>query len=465
MTRILPEVVRAQNGTEYTLETCLGEGGQGTVYRVQNQDRAVKIYRSQRGQRLEETLAYLRRLPLRDMCIATPLVLLASPNLGYVMELMTGMEPLNRYLHPPHDADVLAWYIETGGLVRRLRLLARTAEILAELHQRGMVFVDLSPNNIFVSEDPQRYEVWLIDPDNIRRGVSDKVLYTPGYAPPEFFRPQPFANSLTDAWSFAVLAFETLNLLHPFCGDVVHDGPPEKEEEAFQGKLPFVDDKQDRSNEASVGLPREITLTPSLCALFQETLGQGRGQPHNRSGLARWAQTLARAAEQTLTCPECNGSFYYLNALCPWCDAPRPAYKAARVFLRESQRGARIAVAGNPYERLQIVHQPNSDGQMTPKPIEQVICQQGREATLTARHFGLNRAGTQRDTLRLRWEADRVELQACNGEELWLLRLRSNLTEAELEPLGMGVRSFRDRLLLGVVAEPQRDLHRLLLLL
>ena len=61
-------------------------------------------------------------------------------------------------------------------------------------------------------------------------------------------------NSLTDAHAFSVLAFQTLSLAHPLIGDAVNEGPPEREEEALAGRLPWIDHPTDGSNRASSGI-------------------------------------------------------------------------------------------------------------------------------------------------------------------------------------------------------------------
>lgn len=453
---VLPHRVSDLYGTEYVLESLLGEGGQGAVYRVRGMDRVVKLYRpmpTSRPRRLEETLAYLRRLPLQGRCVARPLTLLAPPEVGYVMELMTGMIPLEGLLHPPKDEDLSAWYIRTGSQKRRLRLLARCAEILRDLHEGGMVFVDISPKNVFVSEDPTFFEVWLIDPDNIRQGKSERVVFTPGYAPPEFYRAHAYADSLTDAWSFAVVAFESLNLFHPFCGDLVVDGPPEAEEKAFQGELPFVDHPDDRSNQASFGLPRGLTCSPGLRDLFRETFLEGKFDPLRRPGLAVWAETLARAADQALTCSGCEGSFYFKEKLCPWCETPRPSYLLAKAYLRDLSLSP---TAKNPY---QLCQKPDEQGQIRPFPVDQFLLQQGRESHLTARHLGLPHQAAPLATLV--WEGMNLTIQPHQGG-LSLLRRSNGSTREEALPLQERVIRLRNGEV-GFIAS-EEDLHRLLLL-
>lgn len=328
-------VVRDRNGTEYRLGRLLGEGGQGRVFEVEGQPRAVKLLsaptRLQRD-RLEGSIARIRRLHLDKLPLARPQALLAPPHVGYVMELLTGMIPLGRLLHPPRGGeDFLAWYLESGGTVRRLRLLARLGEVLGELHGRGLGYGDLSPENVLVSASADHAEVWLIDCDNIHAGVSPRAYYTPGYAAPELFRGHLGADSLTDAWSFATLAFEALTVLHPFDGDRVHDGDPEEEERAHRGELEWVDAESGSNAALSRGLPRELVLSRPLRKLAEDCFGASRLDRARRPGVSAWTEQINSAADQTLTCAGCPGSFMFNQRLCPWCDTPRPDFVLAEV--------------------------------------------------------------------------------------------------------------------------------------
>ena len=108
------------------------------------------------------------------------------------------------------DGNGLTGFRNTGGLSRRVRVLARLARLLASLHGRALAYGDLSPTNIFVSRSHEHAEVWLIDCDNIsvlcREG--GQKIYTREYGAPEVLRRDSGINSLTDSWSFAVIAFQ-----------------------------------------------------------------------------------------------------------------------------------------------------------------------------------------------------------------------------------------------------------------
>ena len=67
------------------------------------------------------------------------------------------------------------------------------AELLAAIHGRGLVYVDPSPHNVFVSEPADADEVRLIDVDNLRPATTPgRTVYTPGYGAPEIVQARWF---------------------------------------------------------------------------------------------------------------------------------------------------------------------------------------------------------------------------------------------------------------------------------
>ncbi|MCP4696901.1 MAG: serine/threonine protein kinase [Gammaproteobacteria bacterium] len=339
-----PEWVRDEHQREYKLGQLLGRGGQGQVFRVRDDKRlAVKLLNDKnsprRRDKLRNQLTSVKRMPLQDMHIARPAAMLAEPHLGYVMELLTGMTPIKTLMTPPQQKSIAEWYLQNGGLRRRLRLLAKAANLLAQIHGKGLVYGDPSPGNIFVSEDAAFREVWLIDPDNLRyqSSPSDEAVYTPEYGAPELVRGRSGVNTLSDAHAFAVIAFKTLALVHPLLGDYVNNGEPELEEQAFCGELPWVDHRENDLNRASVGIPREMALSPRLQDLARRTFEEGLNDPQKRPGLMEWTEKLAAAADMTLHCPDCGGAYYCKSLECTWCDHPRPGFAILRMLLQDKE--------------------------------------------------------------------------------------------------------------------------------
>ena len=226
------------------------------------------------------------RLPLDGLAVARPVDQLRPPHVGYVMELFTGMVPLLSLMKPPKGTGgVTQWYLDGGGLGRRLRLLAHVAEAVAALHGRGLVYADLSPHNVFVSENRDDHEVRLIDIDNLHPATTTgRLVYTPRYGAPEVVRQTGSPSTLADAHAFAVLAFETLALAHPLLGDVVRDGEPELEERALRGELPWIEAPDDDRNRSSDGIPRELAVSPVLQQDFQRAFGPGLSNPGRQAG-------------------------------------------------------------------------------------------------------------------------------------------------------------------------------------
>ena len=427
-----PDTVTSIHGNRYRLGRELGRGGQGTVFAVEGDRLAVKLLRDRSAgarERLRDQLAMVARLPLEGLAVARPLEQLRPPHVGYVMELFTGMTSLASLGHPPRGVEsVRTWYFEGGGLRRRLRLLARVAEVLSEIHGRGLVYVDPSPFNIFVSSQTEACEVRLIDTDNLRTATqTGRSLFTPGYGAPEIVRGTGVPSSLGDAHAFAVIAFETLALVHPLLGDMVRDGEPELEEQALAGRLPWIDDAGDDRNRSSDGIPRDIVLSLRLRDDFGLTFGAGLSDPGARPGLSRWAERLHRAADRVVSCPECSGSYFYDRPLCPWCDVPRPGFVFAAVLLWDPERRKMGGSGAGELEFTPGIVR-NSSGK--PRVVDALAISAGEPAELTERMT--HGTSGSKPTLRIEFSGDRLTLQPLDGE-FWRLASTDGRRERRIE--------------------------------
>ena len=361
----------------------LGQGGQGVVFRTRDPDLAIKLVTDKNGtpvtdkesvERYSKRFKRVRILPLpENLNIAVPAALLQN-KAGYVMQLLSEMVPFSHFwldgesaekigpdnipawlsAMPENEAKKIVHYYRTGGLRRRLHALYKCASLLARLHGNGMVYGDISPNNIFISRGLDDSSVWLIDADNIRFETSSadgSVVYTPKYGAPELVQGKDCGRPTSDCHAFAVMAFYLLSLIHPFFGKKV-DGTDEGdwadeendggdiEEKAYAGLFPWVDDQEDPSNSSESGLPRSLLLTKKLTSLFEGTFGPGRISPFLRPTIYHWPGALAQAADMTITCPVCSMNYYYdfihpetEAHHCPYCKTQRP-----RVLMLESYR-------------------------------------------------------------------------------------------------------------------------------
>ncbi|RDV36433.1 hypothetical protein DV096_18430 [Bradymonadaceae bacterium TMQ3] len=321
-----------ETGAIHTLTKKIGVGGQGEVWLTEGGKRIVKLLNIRRdAERMRRQFAFVRRLDLGRLHVARPIAVLKAPHVGYVAEFLDDMVSIKELMEAPSE-NLLSWHIKTGGLRRRLRVLAHAGEALLGLHALGIVYADVSHNNVFVSEPVSATETWLIDLDNLSHD-SDPALaiYTPGYGAPELVAGEAGCTSLSDAWAFAVLVWQTLTLTHPFVGDMVNDGEPELEEEAFAGRLPWVGDTTDDRNYCSTGLPPELVLASRLTELARRTFEEGVKDRKKRTSVSDWVDRLHAAADQTVACPECTGTYFVTETACPWCDEERPTLGTVRI--------------------------------------------------------------------------------------------------------------------------------------
>lgn len=376
--RPTPKPLADEYGNSHRLADELARGGQGVVFKTSDDDLAIKQPLDASGApdknaNLRDRFQNIRLLPLPPRIpISLPLAILRDEP-GYVMRLLNGMKPfsvfdlngqtkrtlaeeidnsrleLPKWLAAIPDRDMalrLCHYANTGSTRRRLFALSKCASILARLHSAGLVYGDISPNNVFVGGGDSR-EVWLIDADNLRfeRNDGGSTVYTPHYGAPEVVQGCDQSRPRTDCWAFAVMAFSTLALCHPFIGKKVLEpdsdaggwdaeppasgAPADLDEQAYAGYLPFIDDQEDDTNAApNSGLPRQLVAPPGLQRLFQETFGAGRTHPYRRPSMNFWALELLRAFDNSVICPSCRMSYFYAPDFdkCPYCQTLRPAF-------------------------------------------------------------------------------------------------------------------------------------------
>jgi len=334
-----PTHVVSTTGVRYRLGRCLGEGGQGRVYAVEGGRFVAKVLLAGvhvEPRRLERHIQFLRTLDLEGIPIAQPEAVLAEPHTGYLMRFLDGMEPMQALLKPPAASkSVRQWYLESGGLRRRLRVCAEAALAVAMLHSKGLCYGDVSPSNIFVAAAADSERVCLIDADNLRFESSRlrQPVYTPGYGAPEVVAGVAPVSTVSDAHALAVTVFSVLALAHPLLGDAVERGEPELEERALLGQLPWIDHSTDDSNRSSLGVPRVLVCSRVLQDVVRRTFEQGLQDPLLRPSAMEWAEALAGAARNCLLCANCHHAFLRSAAACPWCEKARPAFVRGQIRL------------------------------------------------------------------------------------------------------------------------------------
>jgi len=357
MGKIIKKIDEFNNVHYVEKDNELGRGGQGVVYKTKNADTVIKIAlnNDQPIKNKKEIKAFHQKIkkliykPLpKDINIAKPLAVLQN-EAGYVMNLLDGMYPFAELLpqelskekaenleipsflnelekNDKRSAIYFTYYLHTGGLRKRLYSLSRLAIVLYRLHSGGIVYFDISHNNIFISNDDIPM-IYLIDADNIEYELANKTtVFTPNFEVPEVVRGE--ANSTySDIYAFGILCYLTLTTTYPFDGVGLKEADWDSDETENKEKweLPWIEDSNDDSNKSKNGLKGSLTITQELYKLFHQLFEEGKEDKYARPTLPLWIEFLEKAASSTLLCPGCRMSYYDdLFTKCPYCEVTKP---------------------------------------------------------------------------------------------------------------------------------------------
>jgi serine/threonine-protein kinase len=226
---------------KYRLETLLGEGGMGSIWRAFNLQLeipvAIKLLRP--GPNSEELSERLRVEARAAAKLAHPSIVrvfdIGEAESGepfIVMELLNG--------------ESLGEVLERGVLpaVNAVQLLLPIAEALSLAHSRGVVHRDLKPDNIFLAREGDALQPKLLDfgiakvTSTLAAGgatltQTGVLLGSPDYMSPEQAYGRPDIDQRSDIWSFCVVLYEAISGATPFSGtttqnilrSVVQDAP------------------------------------------------------------------------------------------------------------------------------------------------------------------------------------------------------------------------------------------------
>ncbi len=222
----------------YQLESKLGQGGMGTVYRAVDlatqQSVAIKFLRIE-GQNIAQAVRRFRKearvLASIQNDFVTRLIEVGEIDGHHflVMELFEG-------------TNLKAWLQQHGPFVESsaLRIVADVARGLADVHRQGIVHRDLKPDNILVqtiSADQPESQALLAGDQPCRVKITDfgiarsieqsqsmevtragALLGTPIYMSPEQFKGANEISTATDVYSLGVILYELLVGAPPFFG-------------------------------------------------------------------------------------------------------------------------------------------------------------------------------------------------------------------------------------------------------
>jgi serine/threonine protein kinase len=204
----------------YRVETLIGRGGMGAVYRAEEEGLGRKVALKVIAPELAQDERFRERF-LRESRIAASLdhphvipIYQAGEDDGLLFLAM-------RYVEGTDFARVVA---EEGALEprRALELLSQVAEALDAAHEKGLVHRDVKPSNVLIAESAGREHCYLGDFGLTKRtgslsgvSVAGNIVGTLEYVAPEQITGDPL-DERSDVYSLGCVLYECLTGQSPF---------------------------------------------------------------------------------------------------------------------------------------------------------------------------------------------------------------------------------------------------------
>jgi eukaryotic-like serine/threonine-protein kinase len=195
----------------YSIESVLGSGGMGRVYKARDSRLgravAIKILAERFSERFEREARTLASLPHRHICTLFDV----GPNY-LVMELV--------------DGRTLADSLHCGALPfnKVLEYGREIADAVAAAHARGIIHCDLKPGNIMVTGQGVKvldFGLARVDTPDGHTTRSSALMGTPGYMAPEQQQGKK-PDARTDIYAIGLMLYEMATGKKPVAGQTLH---------------------------------------------------------------------------------------------------------------------------------------------------------------------------------------------------------------------------------------------------
>ncbi len=216
-------------GARYDLQTLVGAGGMGTVYKAWDKltARHVAIKRIDTRQATQHLSDETERFTEFHVKLAREFNILASlhhPNIIKVLDYGFEEEHKPYYvMEYLEESQTILEASENMSLHGRMGLLIQLVQAVVYLHRRGVIHRDLKPDNILVLDGVVRVlDFGIAVMDGVISQEQDQIAGTMAYMAPEVVVGGR-ASVQSDLYSVGIIAYEMFARESPFDFSVVHN--------------------------------------------------------------------------------------------------------------------------------------------------------------------------------------------------------------------------------------------------
>ena len=290
-----------ENGNRHYTAGQIASDGQGVFYRAKGEGVFICDSSAIHGQKHKYIDAKL--LPLESVeNIIMPCAYLKEPYAGYIMLVPGDFSPLTEIMNHSHNKR--EFYAKTGGLKRRVLLMAELAKTLHMLHSVPCMYGPVMPHRMFIPTAANKTELFLLYSVNMTATMPFTAQEESNrYAAPE--AKNGVATIHSDVYSFGRLAHDLFTMEGTF-GETLDN---------------------------STRLRETLTLAMS-------------DDPYRRPVMPDLHKCFLRVSDLLVSCKNCHRDFMYLDNKCPFCKKRLPKILKARIYDRvenkKVERGQKV---------------------------------------------------------------------------------------------------------------------------
>ncbi len=320
-------------GEPIVVESLLGEGGQGYVYKVdfKGKKKALKWYKPNA---LRDPIKFYDNLkrnsekdsPDKSFLWPQAITQKSENSFGYVMDLRpVGYYEFTKYMNAAkHFKSYKATVQACLKIVKAFRIL----------HNAGYSYQDINAGNFFIK--PENGDVLICDNDNVAPNKTDIfILGTPMFMAPEIVMGKAKPSTETDRYSLALVLFTLLFNDHPLHGrqwGALACESPNNEKLLYGQEALFMFDPHDHSNAAYDKVNKNAVLIWSCLPKYMREAFQTAfsrealiDNPQKRTREIDWINLFVRFQSDIVRCDKCNNEVFmknYSGTACDNCGKP-----------------------------------------------------------------------------------------------------------------------------------------------